>query len=50
MKMKTFFDVISTVFSDNKTPKESIRYICIAAISIDSGIKIDEKHSQVYLQ
>ena len=36
-KVKTFNDVINTVFSDNKDPKESIHYICIEAISIDSA-------------
>ena len=44
-KVKTFNDIINTVFSDNKVPKESIHYICIAAIkiNIDSVIKIDTK-------
>ena len=42
-KVKTFNDVVNTVFSDNKVLKESIHYICIAAINIDSIMKIDKK-------
>ena len=42
-KLKTFNDVVNTVFSDNKVLKESIHYICIAAINIDSIMKIDKK-------
>ena len=41
-KVKTFNDVINTVFLDNKVPKEGINYICIAAINIDSVMKIDK--------
>ena len=43
MIVKTFNDAINTVFSDNKVPKEGIHYICIAAINIDSVMKIDKK-------
>ena len=42
-KVKTFNDVVNTVFSDNKIPKESIHYIFIAAINIDSIMRIDRK-------
>ena len=35
--------MINTVFSDNEIPKEGIHYICIAAGSIDSVMKIDKK-------
>ena len=35
--------MINTVFSDNEIPKESIQYICIAAINIDTVMKIDKK-------
>ena len=42
-KVKTFNDVINTVFSDNEIPKERNHYTCIAAICIDSAIKIDKK-------
>ena len=34
-KVKTFNEVVNTVFSDNKISKESIHYICIAGIIID---------------
>ena len=38
-KLKAFNDVVSTVFSDDKIPKESVHYTCIAAINIDSVMK-----------
>ena len=49
-KVKTFNNVINTVFSDNEIPKERNHYTCIAAINIDSVMKIDKKnYPQVYL-
>ena len=42
-KVKTFNSVVNTVFLDYEIPKESIRYICIAEVSIDSVMKIDKK-------
>ena len=42
-KVKTFNGVINAVFSDNKIPKEGIHYTRIAAICIDSVMKIDKK-------
>ena len=43
--------VMNTIFSDNEILKESIHYICIAAVSIDSLIIIDtRKYSQVHLE
>ena len=43
-KVKTFSDMINTAFSDNGIPKEKNHYICIAAICIDSVLKIDKKN------
>lgn len=43
-KLKRFYDVVSTDFLDNKITKESIHYTRIAAINIDSVIKIDKKN------
>ena len=49
--VKPFNEVVNTVFSDDKIPKESIHYICIAAVNIDSVSKIDKNiYSQVYLE
>ena len=49
-KVKTF-NVINTIFSDNKIPKESGHYACIEAINIDSVIKIDKKnYPQNYIE
>ena len=42
-KVKTFNNVINTVFSDNEIVKEKNHYTCIAAINIDSIMKIDKK-------
>ena len=50
-KVKTFGETINTFFSNNKVPKERNHYICIAAICVDSVLKIAEKnHAQVYLE
>ena len=35
-KVKAFNKVDNTIFSGNEIPKESIHYICIVAISINS--------------
>lgn len=43
-KLKRFYGVVSTDFLDNKITKESIHYTRIAAINIDSVIKIDKKN------
>ena len=42
-KVKTFNDVISTVFSDNEILKERNHYTCIAAINTDFATEIDKK-------
>ena len=50
-KVKTFNETINTLFSDNKVTKKRSHYICIAAICIDSVLKIEEKnHPEVYLE
>ena len=43
-KVKAFNEVVNTIFSNNKIPKESIHYICIAAINIDFVMIIDKKN------
>ena len=42
-KVKIFNEVNKTKFTDDKIPKERIHYVCIAAINIDSVLKIDKK-------
>ena len=50
-KLKTFSEVIKTLFDGNEIPKEKVEYICIACISIDSALKKDRKYyPQVYLE
>ena len=42
--------MINTLFSGDEIPKERNSYVCIAAICIDSVLRVDEKnHPQVYL-
>ena len=43
--------MINTFFSENEIPKERNHYICIAAICIDSVLRIEKKnYPQVYLE
>ena len=50
-KVKTFNNVINTVFSDNEIPKGKNHYICIAAMNVDSIMKLYKKnYPQVYLE
>ena len=50
-KVKTFNNMIHTLFSENKIPKERIHYACNAAICIDSVLRVDKKnYPQVYLE
>ena len=43
--------MINTLFSGNEIPKERNHYICIAAICIDSALRVDkENYPQVYLE
>ena len=50
-KVKPFSSLINTLFSRNEIPKERNHYICIAAICIDSLLKVDKKnYPQVYLE
>ena len=51
IKVKTFSNIINTLFTDDKIPKERVHYICIAAICIDSVLRKDKKnYPQVYLE
>ena len=50
-KVKTFSEVIKTLFDGDKIPEEKIEYTCIACISIDSVLKVDKKnYPRVYLE
>ena len=44
-KVTKFSSTINTLFSGNEIPKERNHYICIAAISIDSVLRIEKKIS-----
>ena len=43
-KVKTFSDMINTIFLGNEIPREKNHYICIAAFCIDSVLNIDKKN------
>ena len=50
-KVKTFTSMINTLYSGNKIPKERNHYICIAAICIDSVLRVDKNiYPKVYLE
>ena len=50
-KVKTFNDIIKTMFSGDELPKERVEYSCIACISFDSVLKVDKNNfPQVYLE
>ena len=50
-KVKTFSEVIKTLFDGDKIPEERIENNCLDCISIDSVLKIDKKnYPQVYLE
>ena len=50
-QVKVFDGVNKTTFTNDKIPKERNHYVCIAAINIDSVMKIDRKvYPQVYLE
>ena len=41
--------MVNTIFSGNEIPRERNHYVCIAAICIDSVLKIEKKnYPQVY--
>ena len=51
IKVKAFGSMINTLFSGNEVPRERNHYICIAAIRIDSVLRIEKKnYPQVYLE
>ena len=51
-KLKTFKNLNITTFTNNVIPEENTHYTCIAAIDIDSVLKIDNKRAypQAYLE
>ena len=50
-KVKTFNEMINTLFSGDEIPKVRIHYACISPICIDSILKVDkENYPQVYLE
>ena len=50
-KVKTFSDMIKTLFDRDKIQKERVEYACIACVSVDSVLNVDKKiYPQVYLE
>ena len=48
-KVKTFSEVIKTLFDGDKIPEERIEYACVACISIDSVLKVDKKNIHKFI-
>ena len=44
-KVKTFNEVIKTLFDGNEIPKERIEHVCISCTGVDSVLKVDKKLS-----
>ena len=42
-KVKTFSNIINTLFSEDQIPKVRVQYVCIACISVDSVLRVDKK-------
>ena len=48
-KLKTFNEMINTLFSGNEIPKERIHYVCIAANCTDSVLKVDKRINHKFI-
>ena len=46
-KVNTFSNMINKVYSGNEIPREKNHYICIAAICIDSVLKVEKLSSSL---
>ena len=42
-KVKSFSDMIKTLFDGNEIPKERVEYVCIPCIGVDSVLNVDKK-------
>ena len=50
-KVKTFSNIINTLFSGDGIPKKRLECVCISCLSIDSVLIVDKKnYPQVYLE
>ena len=50
-KVREFDGVIKTNFLGNKVPKENMGYTCIACVTIDSVVRMNNKsYLKVYLE
>ena len=49
-EVREFDGIIKTKFLDNNMPKENMHYTCIAYITIDSVLTIEEKIIQKFIQ
>ena len=43
VKVKAFSEVINTLFTEIKIPKEKVEYVCVPVVSVDSVLKVDKK-------
>ena len=50
-KLKIFRGIVRSTFTDDVVPVEKQCYLCIAAIDVDSVLKVDKKvYPQAYLE
>ena len=50
-KVREFDGIIKTNFLGGKEPKENMQYTCIACITVDSAMRMENKnYPQVYLE
>ena len=50
-KVKTFSNIVKTLFSGDEIPRERVEYACVAGISVDNVLKVDKKNfPQFYLE
>ena len=50
-KVREFYSVVKTNFLGDGVPKENIHYTCIACVTIDSVVGIENKnYPQIYLE
>ena len=48
-KVKIFNSMINTLFPGDEIPKEKINYVCIAAVCIDSVLRVDKKITHKFI-
>ena len=48
-KVKTFSEIVKTLFSGDEIPRERVEYACMACVNIDSVLKVNKKIIHSYI-